>query len=101
MNDGLIRYRKLTIILVSIGEGESDDVIPGLVEIKPEAIGRYRLEAEDHRARNLVQFHRHCADVLREGHHKVMTINGGLDGVAFWDACDMSFFYLNGTIPIY
>ena len=45
-------------------------------------------------------FHSHLAEVLEEGHHEEMAVDGGLDGGAFGNALHMSLLYLNGMIPI-
>ena len=82
--NSLIGYRKFTVILVSVGEGEGDDVVSRLGDVELETIGRFhRRIAENHRSRDLVQLHRHFTDVLREGYRKVVAVDGGLDGGAF------------------
>ena len=92
----LIRHRKLTVILVTIGESESDNVVSRLGDVELEAVGRlHGRVAENHRSWDLVQLHRHITDVLREGHREVMAIDGGLDGVAFGDALNRPSFDTN------
>ena len=65
----LIRYRKLAIILIPVGESEGDDVIPRVGDVALHAVRRVEPEGLQCAARCGGHFHLHLAEVLGEGHH--------------------------------
>lgn len=96
----LIRHRKLTIILISVGEGEGDDVVPSEGQVGLQAVGRLDPKGFHRTARFLEDFDGHLADVLGEHYRECVPIDGSFDGVAFGGILNMVFFYSNMTIAI-
>ena len=68
-NKGLIRYRKLTIVLVSIGKREGDDIIPNMGYVGLQAIGRRGPIALYEGTRGSGDFHGHFTEVFGEDHN--------------------------------
>ena len=64
-----IRHRKLTIILIPVGEREGDKVIPGMGYVEIHAIGRLGGKAVHRRSRGRGHFNGNLAEVLGEDHY--------------------------------
>ncbi len=64
----LICHRKLTVILIPVGEREGDDVIPGMGYVEIHAIGRLGGKAVHRRSRGRGHFDGNLAEVLGEEH---------------------------------
>ena len=69
-----IRYRKLSIVLVPVGEREGDNVIPCLENVKLYAVGRWGRKVIHVGTIRRGYFYSHLAKVFCEGHKKNMTI---------------------------
>ena len=90
---GLIRHLELAVILVAVGQGEVDDVAARVGDVEVHAVG-----GGDGCGVNFVAvgggyLNRHLAKVLQEDNGKDVTVDGGLDGVAFGDTLYSSLFY--------
>ena len=98
---GLIRHRKLPIILVSVGESDGEDIIARSGDVELRAVGRGERLAVDRGSRVGFHFHGHRADVLGEDNAERVAADGGLDGVATGGALDCLFLNINVAITIY
>ena len=92
----LIVYLKLTIVFVTIGQGESYDVASGVGDVEDYAVGRWGGLVLRVTAKGSFYLDLDLAKVLQEDHSKGVAINGGLNGKAFVWCTDRSvFFYFN------
>ena len=64
----LICYRKLTVILIPVGEREGDDVVPGMGYVEIHAIGRLGGKAVHRCSRGRGHFNGYLAEVFGEVH---------------------------------
>ena len=73
----LIHYRKLTVIFISVGELERDDVVASGGNVKDYAVGRIGRHAGNGIARNRRNFNSHLSEVLGENHGERVTVDRG------------------------
>ena len=71
----LIRYRKLSVILIPIGEGEVDNVITRKRDIELEPVGREAGIKLYIAARGRGDLHYHFAEVLGEDDSKYQAVD--------------------------
>ena len=96
----LVCYRELTVVLITVGQGEGYDEVSHVDDVEVHAVGRgsglrLYLAAGDGSDLNV-----NLAEVLQEYDGKVVAIDGGLDGGAFRSTLDKTFFYFNNIIAI-
>jgi len=90
-----IRHLELAVVLVPVGQGEGHDVAAGVVDIDDVAVGGPDVPVIHGAARGIGDLDLHIAEVLGEDHRQRVPVDGGLDGGAFGNACDLSLFYGN------
>jgi len=93
----LLRHRELTVVFIPVGEGEGDDVVARIGDVVLDAVGGEQRRAVDQSPRVRGDGNGDLAEVLGEGHHKVVAVDGGLDGGTFGGTLYSSLF--NGNVP--
>ena len=100
MNLFLVCYGKFPVILVAVGEGEGDNVVARKRDVELQTIGREARVGLHIAASGGSDFHGHLAEVLGEDHGEGVAVDGGLDGVAFWNALIVTFFNNDMAIAV-
>ncbi len=97
---GLIRHRKLPIILIPVGEGDGEDVVARGGNVELRAVGRGERLAVDRGSRVGGDLHGHMADVLGEDDAERVAADGGLDGQISRGILSFCHFYGNIAITV-
>lgn len=71
----LIRYGKLTIILITVGKGEGNDVVANVGNVKDYAVWRISRHSGNGIARNRRNFNSHLSEVFCENHSENMAVD--------------------------
>ena len=96
----LIRHLELAVILITVWQGEGDNVTPRVGDVNVYASGRWGGFYPDFVVVSIGNHDVNLTKIFQEDYSKIMAINSSLDGRAFGHALNIVLFNLNVTIAI-
>ena len=96
----LIRHLELAVILITVWQGEGDNVTPRAGDVNVYASGRWGGFYPDFVVVGIGNYDVDLAKIFQEDYSKIMAVDGGLDGRALGHSLDIALFNLNVTIAI-
>ena len=92
-----IRHLELSVIDVSVGEGEGDNVTARVGDVENHAVGRVNGRGLHLAAGSVRNLHADLPEVVQEHDRKVMAVDGSLDGGSAGAAVDTPHFNNNAS----